>query len=114
VSPTPPAVQQIVPVTTCRAGFEVFAGRCRPDCRAAPCKRIQVAEAQTRFYSPDGKSLGTAAPQGEGSIRYRDSSGRTIGTSSTDSSGTTRYYGPDGKSLGTSTGPARPPFPERR
>jgi hypothetical protein len=58
---------------------------------AEPQQPTKVAE-QTRFYSPDGKSLGTAAPQGEGS---------------------TRYYDAQGRSLGTSTSPARAPFPQR-
>jgi hypothetical protein len=112
-SPTPP-VQRIVPITQCRPGLEPNAiGRCVPDCRAS-CRRMQVAEAQIRFYDSSGRTTGTAAPQGEGTVRYRDSSGRTVGTSTTDPSGTTRYYGPDGRSLGTSTGPARTPFPERR
>jgi hypothetical protein len=31
------------------------------------------SEAQTRFYGPDGKSIGTAVPYGNGSVRYYDS-----------------------------------------
>jgi hypothetical protein len=36
-----------------------------------------LAQEQTRIYGPDGRSLGTAAPYGTGSVRYRDSRGRT-------------------------------------
>jgi hypothetical protein len=71
-------------------------------------------EPQTTFRDAQGRTTGTASPEGSGTVRFRDSSGKTIGTSSTDSSGTTRYYDAQGKSLGTSTGPARAPFPERR
>jgi hypothetical protein len=67
---------------------------------------------QTRFYSSDGKSQGTATPEGQGTTRYRDATGKTIGTSTTGPDGTTRYYSPDGKSLGSSSGP--PVRPERR
>jgi hypothetical protein len=38
------------------------------------------AEEQTRFYGPDGRSIGTAAPYGNGSIRFYDARGRTLGT----------------------------------
>jgi hypothetical protein len=54
---------------------------------------------QTRFYGPDGKSIGTAAPQGDGSVRYYDARGNSLGTSSTIGN-TTRFYGPDGKRTG--------------
>jgi streptogramin lyase len=84
-----------------------------PIAAAAGAEPIKIAE-QTRFYSPDGKSLGTVTSESQGSVRYRDSTGKTIGTSTTDSTGTTRYYDAQGRSLGTSTGPARAPFPERR
>jgi hypothetical protein len=103
----------IVPVTTCREGFEVLAGRCVPDCRTT-CSRTRIAESQTTFRDAQGKTIGTATPQGEGTVRFRDAQGRTTGTATTDSTGTTHYYGPDGRSLGTSTGPARAPFPEKK
>jgi hypothetical protein len=74
---------------------------------------VASSEEQTRFYSSDGKSQGTATPQSDGTVKFRDAQGRTVGTSTTDPSGQTRYYGPDGKSLGTSTGPTRAPFPQR-
>src|SRR5262249_46971378 len=32
-----------------------------------------LAQEQTRIYGPNGRSLGTAAPYGTGSVRYRDS-----------------------------------------
>jgi hypothetical protein len=32
-----------------------------------------LAQEQTRIYGPNGRSLGTAAPYGIGSVRYRDS-----------------------------------------
>jgi hypothetical protein len=71
-------------------------------------------EEQTRFRDAQGRTIGTATPEGSGTIRFRDAQGRSIGSSSTDSGGTTRYYDPSGRSLGTSTGPVRAPFPERR
>jgi hypothetical protein len=74
----------------------------------------QAVEPQTRFYGPDGRSLGTAAPQGDGTVKFRDAQGRSVGSATTDQSGTTRYYSPDGRSLGTSTGSARTPFPDQR
>jgi hypothetical protein len=63
------------------------------------------AEPQTRFYGPDGRSLGTAVPQGQGSIRYYDSRGNSTGTSST-SGGTTTFYAPGGNVTGRATAPA--------
>jgi hypothetical protein len=38
------------------------------------------AEPQTRLYDARGNSIGTAVPQGEGSIRYYDSRGNSLGT----------------------------------
>jgi hypothetical protein len=100
---------------SCPAGKESLAsGRCVPDCRQGGCKRVRVAEQQERFYGPDGRSLGTATPQGDGTTKYRDSQGRSVGSATTDSTGQTRYYDPSGRSLGTSTGPARAPFPGQR
>jgi hypothetical protein len=99
---------------SCPAGMESLAsGRCVDDCRHS-CRRIKVVEEQTRFYGRDGRSLGTATPQGDGTIKYRDSQGRSIGTSTRDSTGTVRYYSPDGRSFGTSSEPARPPFSAQR
>jgi hypothetical protein len=39
------------------------------------------AEPQTRFYDSQGRSVGTAVPQGSGSVRYYDSRGNSLGTS---------------------------------
>jgi YD repeat-containing protein len=60
------------------------------------------AEPQTRFYDSQGRSIGTAAPYGNGSVRYYDALGRSLGTSTT-TGNTTRYYDARGRSLGTST-----------
>jgi hypothetical protein len=40
---------------------------------------------QTRLYDARGKSIGTAVPQGEGSVRYYDAQARSLGTSTTNS-----------------------------
>jgi hypothetical protein len=34
-----------------------------------------AGEQQTRFYTPDGRSAGTAVPIGQGSVRYFDARG---------------------------------------
>ena len=47
---------------------------------------------QVRFYAPDGRSIGTAAPLAGGSTRYFDSAGRSTGTSSTTAGGFTTFY----------------------
>jgi YD repeat-containing protein len=60
---------------------------------------------QTRFYAPDGKSLGTATPYGNGSVRYYDSRGNSLGTSTTTGSGTT-FYDARGNVTGRTSGPA--------
>jgi hypothetical protein len=81
-------IAPVVP-NSCPAGKESLAsGRCVDDCRTS-CKRIRIVEEQTRFYGPDGKSLGTATPQGDGTIKYRDSQGRSVGSATTDQGGTT-------------------------
>jgi hypothetical protein len=68
------------------------------------------AEPQTRFYAPDGRSIGTAAPQSDGSVRYYDSRGNSAGTSTTMPGGsagpTTTFYGPGGNVTGRAVGPA--------
>jgi hypothetical protein len=63
------------------------------------------AEPQTRIYGPDGRSIGTATPQGNGSIRYRDAGGSSLGTSTT-TGNTTTFYGPGGSVTGKAVGPA--------
>jgi hypothetical protein len=69
---------------------------------------------QTRFYGPDGKSIGTAVPQGEGSIRYYDSGGNSLGTSTT-TGNTTKFYDARGRPTGSfqfdGRMPARPAIP---
>jgi hypothetical protein len=71
------------------------------------------SEQQTRFYGPDGKSIGTAVPLGNGTVRYYDSRGNSLGTSTT-TGNTTTFYGPLGNVTGRTVGPARPTFPGRR
>jgi hypothetical protein len=36
------------------------------------------AEPQTRFYDSQGRSIGTATPYGNGSVRYYDARGKTL------------------------------------
>jgi hypothetical protein len=113
-APPSPPVHVIVPTTTCRAGFEPLYGRCRPDCRQDPCKRIRVVEAQQVFRDSAGRTTGTATPDGSGGFVYRDAQGRTVGRSSTDSAGTARFWDEKGRSTGSATGPARPALPVTR
>jgi YD repeat-containing protein len=65
----------------------------------------------TRFYGPDGRSIGTASPQGNGSFRYYDARGNNTGSSSTSSSGMTTYYGADGRVTGRASRPSGPMLP---
>jgi hypothetical protein len=60
---------------------------------------------QTRFYDSQGNSLGTAVPQGNGSMRYYDGRGSSLGTSTT-TGGTTTFYGPGGNVTGRAVGPS--------
>jgi hypothetical protein len=62
------------------------------------------AEGQIRFCGPDGKSIGTAVPYGNGSVRYYDSRGNSLGTSTTIGN-TTRFYDAGGRSTGSATTP---------
>ena len=55
---------------------------------------------QVRFYAPDGRSIGTAAPLAGGSTRYFDSAGRSTGTSSTTAGGFTTFYDSRGHVIG--------------
>jgi hypothetical protein len=73
----------------------------------AGCVIDAASAQQTRFYAPNGKSLGTASPYGNGSVRFRDASGRTTGTSTTTSQGTT-FYDARGNVTGRSSTPGRP------
>jgi YD repeat-containing protein len=70
------------------------------------------AEPQTRFYDSQGRSVGTAAPYGNGSVRYYDARGRTLGTSTT-TGNTTRFYDASGRSIGSATSPGSLAFPRR-
>jgi YD repeat-containing protein len=64
---------------------------------------LRSAEAQqTRVYDSSGRSVGTAAPQGQGSTRYYDSRGNSLGTSTT-TGNTTRFYDERGRSTGSAT-----------
>jgi YD repeat-containing protein len=65
------------------------------------------AEPQTRFYDSQGRSIGTAAPYGNGSVRYYDAYGRSLGTSTT-TGNTTRFYDASGRSAGSAEGIRRP------
>ena len=65
-----------------------------------------LAQEQTRIYGPNGRSLGTAAPYGTGSVRYRDSRGRTTFTTTT-MNGVTRFYDSGGHLTGTVIGSRR-------
>jgi hypothetical protein len=64
------------------------------------------AEEQTRFYDSRGNSIGTAAPQGAGSVRYFDSRGNSLGTTTTTPGGTTTFYDSRGSVTGHASGPA--------
>jgi YD repeat-containing protein len=55
---------------------------------------------QTRFYGPDGRSVGTAVPFGDGSVRYYDARGHSLGTSTT-TGNTTRFYDASGRPTGS-------------
>jgi hypothetical protein len=66
----------------------------------ALCATQARAEQQTRFYGPDGKSIGTAVPLGNGSVRYFDARGNSLGTSTT-TGNTTRFYDAGGKPTGS-------------
>jgi hypothetical protein len=108
----------VVPIVpnSCPVGMESLAsGRCVDDCRrGGTCRRIKVAEHQTIFRDSQGRTTGSATPDGSGGFVYRDAQGRTTGRSSSDSSGATRYWDSGGRSIGTSTGPAPIPFSGQR
>jgi YD repeat-containing protein len=62
------------------------------------------AAEQSRVYAPDGRSLGTVVPQGDGSNRFYDARGNSRGTSTTTGT-TTKDYDARGNVLGTTTAP---------
>jgi YD repeat-containing protein len=70
------------------------------------------AQPQTRFYDSQGRSVGTAAPYGNGSVRYYDARGKTLGTSTT-TGNTTRFYDARGRPTGTATSSGSLAFPRR-
>jgi YD repeat-containing protein len=70
------------------------------------------AEQQTRLYDSQGRSVGTATPYGNGSVRYYDARGRTLGTSTT-TGNTTRFYDASGRPTGSATSPGSLAFPRR-
>jgi YD repeat-containing protein len=70
------------------------------------------AEPQTRFYDSQDRSVGTAAPYGNGSVRYYDARGKTLGTSTT-TGNTTRFYDAGGRPTGSATSPGSLAFPRR-
>jgi YD repeat-containing protein len=62
------------------------------------------AAEQSRVYAPDGRSIGTVVPQGDGSNRFYDARGNSRGTSTT-TGNTTKDYDARGNVLGTTTAP---------
>jgi YD repeat-containing protein len=62
------------------------------------------AAEQSRVYAPDGRSIGTVVPQGDGSNRFYDARGNSRGTSTT-TGNTTKDYDARGNVLGTTSAP---------
>jgi len=60
-----------------------------------------LAGEQTRFYGPDGRSVGTAATSGNTTTFY-GADGRRTGSATT-SGNTTTFYGADGRRTGSAT-----------
>jgi YD repeat-containing protein len=56
---------------------------------------------QTRFYGPDGRSIGTATTSGNTTTFY-GADGRRTGSATT-SGNTTTFYGADGRRTGSAT-----------
>jgi hypothetical protein len=65
-----------------------------------------MADEQTRFFGPDGRTIGTATTDSAGSTRFRDARGRTTGMSTT-IGGTTTFYDERGRVVGRATGPRK-------
>ena len=65
------------------------------------------AAEQTGLYDATGRSIGTAVPYSDGSIRFYDAHGRSLGTSSTSSSGTQTFYDAGGNKIGTAAKPRK-------
>ena len=66
----------------------------------APATTAAHAGEQTRFYGPNGRSVGTAVPLGDGSLRYYDARGNSLGTSTTTGS-TSKFYDAGGRPTGS-------------
>jgi hypothetical protein len=62
--------------------------------------KVRAGE-QTRFYGPDGRSMGTATTSGNTTTFY-GADGRRTGSATT-SGNTTTFYGADGRRTGSST-----------
>ncbi len=60
---------------------------------------------QTRFYGPDGRSMGTATKSGNTTTFY-GADGRRTGSATT-SGNTTTFYGADGRRTGSATAPSK-------
>jgi hypothetical protein len=63
-----------------------------------------AGEQQTRFYTPDGRSAGTAVPLDNGSVRYFGARGNSTGTLTT-TGNTTQFYDSGGRRSGSTVGP---------
>jgi hypothetical protein len=71
------------------------------------------AEAQTKVYGPDGRSVGTALPSRDGSVRYYDAQGRNLVTPPQNSDGTTKFYNAGERPTGNVQQPTRRSPPRR-
>ena len=60
---------------------------------------------QTRFYGPDGRSIGTATTSGNTTTFY-GADGRRTGSATTIGN-TTTFYGADGRRTGSATAPSK-------
>jgi hypothetical protein len=64
---------------------------------------VTAANAQTtRFYAPDGRSVGTATTTGNATTFYAPERCQNRGTATT-TGGKTTFYAPDGRRVGSST-----------
>lgn len=66
-----------------------------------------AAAEQATFRDANGRVIGRAATDSQGSTTFYDSSGRTTGRSSTDSQGNTTFYDPSGRNVGRATAPGK-------
>jgi hypothetical protein len=70
-----------------------------------PVVTVQAADPQTTFRDSSGRTIGTATPQGDGTVKFRDAQGRTTGTATTSPTGETVYRDAGGNVTGRSTAP---------